>query len=52
MNDCMSRCNGFADVDMSFAIRVELSGRTRKLRAPVQSGMSVILYVMNNEDDD
>ncbi len=36
-----------ADVDMSFAILVEPSGRTRKQGAPVQDGMSVILYVIS-----
>jgi hypothetical protein len=30
----------FVDVDMSFAIIVELNGRTRNQHVPAQSGMS------------
>ncbi|KAB1226127.1 putative E3 ubiquitin-protein ligase rbrA [Morella rubra] len=40
------------DVDMNFAILVELSGRIRKLHVPVQSGMSGISYVMHGRGDD
>jgi hypothetical protein len=47
-----SPCNVFADVGMSFATLVVMSGRTGKQHVPVHSGMSKILYVINKEDDD
>jgi hypothetical protein len=42
----------FPDVDISFATLVVLSGRRENQIVPAQSGMSVTLYVMSEEDDD
>jgi hypothetical protein len=42
----------FPDVDISFATLVVLSGRRENQLVPVQSGMSVTLYVMSEEDND
>ena len=42
----------FADVDMSFATLVGLSGVTRNKHVHVQSGMSETLYMINEEGND
>lgn len=57
MNPCRAVCAEFAlcvaDVSSSFAIPVELNGRTRSPRVAVRSGMSSTSYVMYvNEDDE